>query len=41
MRELELLKFELLFPERYYDFLIEIVPNFILLYFYTFLGVTD
>lgn len=41
MRELELLKFELLFPERYCDFLIEIVPNFKLLYFCVFLGVTD
>lgn len=33
MREFELLKFELLFPERYCDFLIEIVPNLMFLYF--------
>lgn len=37
--ELELLKLELLFPERCKDFLVELVPSFKPLYFSGFLGV--
>jgi hypothetical protein len=39
MSELELLKLELLFPDRSNDFFVELAPSFKLLYFSGFLGV--